>query len=52
MSIQSTREGEKVSSLREELETQIENSQRDHQDKVEDILELSEERIVGINEDL
>jgi hypothetical protein len=38
MTIQSTREGERVTVLREELEWQVEVAQKEHQDKVEDII--------------
>jgi predicted DNA-binding antitoxin AbrB/MazE fold protein len=39
MALQSAKEGERVAILREELESQLESTQKEHQDKIESIVE-------------
>lgn len=49
MALQSARESERVSALREELEGQLEVAQKEHQERVERIVDASEDKITTIN---
>jgi hypothetical protein len=52
MTIQTHKENEKVTYLKEELESKVEEAQRNHQERVEEVVEKSEEKVVNLCEEV
>ena len=51
MSVQTNKQNQKVGWLKEELESQVEEAQRIHQDKIEEIVQKSEEKVMNLSEE-
>ena len=50
MNIQTNKENQKVAWLKDELQNKIEEGQRVHQEKVQEIVEKAEEKVINLSE--